>query len=80
MTHPARRSIETTVSDWPLERPTAGRRERIPFGEERHREESPCPGCGVYYFDFHEAGCPFEECPACGGPRASCGCEVPEAG
>jgi hypothetical protein len=47
---------------------------RIPFGEERHREESPCPGCGVYYFEFHLPGCPIEECAECGGQRAECGC------
>lgn len=48
--------------------------ERIPFGGERHREESPCPECGVYYFELHEPGCPVEECPVCGGPLVSCGC------
>jgi hypothetical protein len=48
---------------------------RIPFGEERHPEESPCPGCGVYYFDYHAPGCPVEECAVCGGQRAECGCE-----
>lgn len=48
---------------------------RIPFGEERYREESPCPGCGVYYFEFHQPGCPLEECPRCGGHRAECDCD-----
>jgi hypothetical protein len=48
---------------------------RIPFGEEHFREESPCPACGVYYFELHVAGCPIEECAECGGPRAECGCE-----
>ena len=41
--------------------------ERIPFGMERDAEESPCPGCGVYYFDHHQPGCEYEECPVCGG-------------
>ncbi|MBK7396259.1 MAG: hypothetical protein IPJ34_08150 [Myxococcales bacterium] len=47
---------------------------RLLFGEERDREESPCPGCGVYFFDEHEIGCELEECPRCGGPLAQCGC------
>ncbi|MBI2390367.1 MAG: hypothetical protein HYV09_12325 [Deltaproteobacteria bacterium] len=55
-----------------------GEKERIPFGEERHREESPCPGCGVYDFELHQAGCPVEECPICGGLRAQCGCDADE--
>jgi hypothetical protein len=47
---------------------------RVPFGEEKQREESPCPGCGAYYFALHELGCDVEECPACGGALARCGC------
>jgi hypothetical protein len=51
------------------------------FGEEQHREESPCPGCGVYYGDVHELGCDVEECPKCGAQLAKCGCiEAPTAG
>lgn len=47
---------------------------RIRFGGERHREDSPCPGCGTYYGELHRPGCDFEECPACGEPSVSCGC------
>lgn len=54
---------------------------RILFGEERDREESPCPGCGVYFFEVHEWGCPIEECPYCGGALATCGhADAPRAG
>jgi hypothetical protein len=47
---------------------------RIRLGEEKPAGESPCPGCGAYYFDLHGSGCEFEQCPACGGQLASCGC------
>ncbi|MGZ3451712.1 MAG: hypothetical protein ACXVEF_19030 [Polyangiales bacterium] len=54
---------------------------RIPFGEERDREESPCPECGAYYFELHEWGCRIEECPACGGILMECGhADAPKAG
>ncbi len=35
--------------------------ERVRVGLERDPVESPCPGCGAYYFDFHALGCDFEE-------------------
>lgn len=47
---------------------------RVRFGEERHVEDSPCVGCGTYYFDVHRSGCEFEECPSCGGQLIACGC------
>jgi hypothetical protein len=47
---------------------------RVRVGEEKPPGESPCPGCGAYYFDLHGAGCEYETCPACGGPLATCGC------
>jgi hypothetical protein len=47
---------------------------RVRVGEEKPRGESPCPGCGAYYFALHATGCDFEQCPACGGQLASCGC------
>jgi hypothetical protein len=47
---------------------------RVRVGEERPPCESPCPGCGAYYFDVHASGCEFEQCPRCGGAFASCGC------
>ena len=54
---------------------------RVPFGMEREREDSPCPGCGAYFGDFHQAGCDVEECPRCGGQVATCGCiDAPKAG
>lgn len=54
---------------------------RVPFGGERDREDSPCPGCGVYYGDEHDPGCEVEECPRCGGPLAKCTCfGAPHAG
>jgi len=54
---------------------------RVRFGEERDVEESPCPGCGVYYGDLHEAGCDVEQCPRCAGQIITCGCiEIPRAG
>jgi hypothetical protein len=34
---------------------------RIPVGLEREPVESPCPGCGAYFFDLHADGCAFEE-------------------
>jgi hypothetical protein len=47
---------------------------RVRLGEEKPPGESPCPGCGAYYFDLHGAGCEYEQCPACGGQLAGCGC------
>lgn len=49
-------------------------RARLRVGEEKPPCESPCPGCGAYYFALHVSGCDFEQCPACGGQLASCGC------
>ncbi len=54
---------------------------RIRLGEEHSPEESPCPACGAYYFDEHVPGCEIEECPACGGALARCGCaDAPHGG
>jgi len=47
---------------------------RLRVGEEMPPAESPCPGCGAYYFTLHAAGCEDEPCPACGGLLATCGC------
>jgi hypothetical protein len=47
---------------------------RLRVGEEKPPGESPCPGCGAYYFDLHATGCEYEPCPACGGQLVSCGC------
>jgi hypothetical protein len=47
---------------------------RVRVGEEKPPGESPCPGCGAYYFAFHAAGCEYEPCPACGGQLVACGC------
>jgi hypothetical protein len=47
---------------------------RVRLGEEKPPGESPCPGCGAYYFDLHGAGCEHEHCPACRGQLATCGC------
>jgi hypothetical protein len=49
-------------------------RTRLRVGEERPPSDSPCPGCGAYYFALHESGCEYEQCPACGGQLASCNC------
>jgi len=54
---------------------------RVRFGEERDLEDSPCPGCGVYYGDLHTPGCDVEQCPRCGAQSIRCGCEdAPHAG
>jgi len=47
---------------------------RLRVGEETPRCDSPCPGCGAYYFELHATGCGYEQCPACGGSLANCGC------
>jgi len=47
---------------------------RLRLGEEEPPGESPCPGCGAYYFVLHEAGCDGEQCPRCRGSIATCGC------
>ena len=49
-------------------------RARLRVGEEKPPCESPCPGCGAYYFALHMVGCEYEQCPACGGSLASCDC------
>jgi hypothetical protein len=49
-------------------------RTRLRVGEEKPPCESPCPGCGAYYFALHATGCDFEQCPSCGGQLASCAC------
>jgi len=48
---------------------------RLHVGEEKPPCESPCPGCGAYYFALHSTGCEYEQCPSCGGQLESCGCE-----
>ena len=58
-----------------------GQKGRIVFGEETDVCESPCPGCGHYYFDYHAPGCEIEQCPECGGQLVSCDCaSAPHAG
>jgi hypothetical protein len=47
---------------------------RLRVGEETPPCESPCPGCGAYYFALHEDGCEYEQCPRCGGALARCDC------
>lgn len=47
---------------------------RLRLGEEQPPGESPCPGCGAYYFALHDAGCEYEQCPRCRGQRVTCGC------
>jgi hypothetical protein len=49
-------------------------RARLRVGEERPPCDSPCPGCGSYFFALHATGCDAEQCPACGGQLVSCGC------
>ena len=46
---------------------------RLRVGEETPPCESPCPGCGAYYFALHDPGCEYEQCPKCGGPLVDCG-------
>ncbi len=48
---------------------------RLRLGEEEPPGESPCPGCGTYYFALHEIGCEYEQCPRCRGQLAACGCD-----
>jgi hypothetical protein len=50
-------------------------RTRLRVGEETPKCESPCPGCGAYYFALHAWGCAYEQCPACGGTLNRCGCD-----
>jgi hypothetical protein len=47
---------------------------RLRVGEEQPPGESPCLGCGAYYFTLHASGCEYEQCPRCRGPLATCGC------
>ncbi len=47
---------------------------RLRVGEETPPCESPCSGCGAYYFALHAVACDCEQCPRCGGALASCGC------
>lgn len=51
---------------------------RLRVGEETPPVESPCPGCGAYYFTQHAPDCEYEQCPSCGGALAECACEDPE--
>jgi hypothetical protein len=48
--------------------------DRLRVGEETPPCDSPCPGCGAYYFALHEDGCEYEQCPRCGGALARCDC------
>jgi hypothetical protein len=48
---------------------------RLAVGEEHDPVESPCPGCGAYYFAEHLDGCEYEECARCGTPVVMCGCD-----
>jgi hypothetical protein len=45
---------------------------RLRVGQETPPCESPCPGCGAYYWNFHGPGCEYEECPICHGPLVAC--------
>jgi hypothetical protein len=47
--------------------------ERLRVGQETPPCDSPCPGCAAYYFDFHEFGCEYEECPVCHQALVDCG-------
>jgi hypothetical protein len=47
---------------------------RLCVGEEHPPGESPCLGCGAYYFTLHATGCEYEQCPRCGGQLETCGC------
>jgi hypothetical protein len=46
---------------------------RLRVGQEKPPCDSPCPGCGAYYFAFHELGCEYEQCAVCGAPLVDCG-------
>ena len=37
---------------------------------------SPCPGCTAAIGEEHEAGCPEESCPSCGGEALRCFCNA----
>jgi len=47
---------------------------RLRVGQETPPCESPCPGCGAYYFAVHEDGCEYEQCLRCGGQLVACSC------
>jgi hypothetical protein len=46
---------------------------RLLVGEETPPCESPCPGCGAYFFTPHADGCEYEQCARCGGRLVDCG-------
>ena len=50
--------------------------ERILFHRERRliTFEAQCPDCGALDGQFHEMGCPREECPRCGQAIITCRC------
>jgi rRNA maturation endonuclease Nob1 len=48
---------------------------RLRVGEESPPVESPCLGCGAYYFQEHAPGCDYEQCARCGSPITRCECE-----
>jgi hypothetical protein len=51
----------------------------IRYGSERHvhgDHPAPCHDCGAMDGGFHHDGCCVEECPACGGQRLGCGCNL----
>jgi hypothetical protein len=52
---------------------------RVLVGQETPPCESPCPGCGAYFFAPHDDGCGYEQCSRCGAPLVDCG-GVHEAG
>ena len=39
----------------------------------------PCPDCGALPGEYHEDGCPVEQCPLCGRQYIGCGCDNDEA-
>jgi hypothetical protein len=69
-----RRIDEPDDGEVPTIRLDGVERPRLRVGEEKPPCESPCPGCSAYFFALHASGCDYEQCPACGGQLASCGC------
>ena len=52
---------------------------RVPYGCESpsgHAEKQACHDCAVIEGELHVTGCDVERCPACGGQKISCGCEL----
>jgi hypothetical protein len=50
---------------------------RVRYGHETFTtfaRSRPCADCCALLGQFHEVGCPAEQCPRCAGRRAACGC------